>query len=1522
MSMVAAITVGSATIASAASTAVAAPITTPTSTPASGGAKAAATGADSGGFHAPVVKPGSNQTSLAVTGGTQAVTAPCANPVACENALPGDPKSDWDVDEPGDLSIQGFATDQSVNVGGTVTFKINTPVTSYHIDILRFGWYGGLGARKVVSNMLPTAQLPQTQPACVVDNTNTTGLIDCGNWAASASWAVPSTAVSGIYAAHLVRNDTGGDSLIFFVVRNDASHSAIVYQSSDVTREAYNQYGGNSLYSCTVACPPGNPLGYKGAYQVSFNRPNTAVQLGEQYSFFGAEFQMVEFLEANGYDTSYISGVDTDRAGTLLKNHKVYMDSGHDEYWSAAQRTNVTAARDAGVNLAFFSGNEMFWKTRYLPSVDGSSTSYRTLVTYKETHFNAKVDPQPSIWTGTWRDPRFAATTDGGKPENGLTGTAFVVDPPNSFAIQVPAANGKARLWRNTTAATLAPGKVDTLAPNTMGYEWDADLDNGFRPAGLIDLSSTTENVTNLMLDYGSIEGPGTATHSLTMYKAASGALVFGAGTVQWSWGLEGSPDGTAPPNKDQMQATVNLFADMKVQPTTLLSTLVAATASTDVTAPRSTITSPAAGAVVADGTTVTISGTATDTGGVVAGVEVSTDGGSTWHPAVGMGSWTYSWKATSSGSINIKTRATDDSGNIETPAAGRTVTVNCPCQIFASSQSPHVADSGDNAAVEVGVKFRATVDGYVSGVRFYKSAANTGTHIGSLWSSTGQLLAQATFTSETATGWQQVTFQNAVHVSANTTYVASYHTPTGHYADDTGVGTNPSALPATTLSGQALVSKPLVALQSSSDTSATTNVDGPNGVFSYGANSTFPSGSFADANYWVDLTFLPSAGAPFIVGQSPAPGATNQTTTAPVTATFSEDVVPSSIVFTLADNAGHAIAGAVTYNSATHTASFTPSAPLTAGTTYTAKVSGAKDAGGNTMVGTTSWSFTTFTCPCSLWPSTTVPSQTDSGDGSAIEVGVRVIPNVNGFMSGVRFYKAVTNTGTHVGSLWSASGSLLAQGTFTGETASGWQTLSFASPIPVTAGTTYVVSYHTNTGHYAQDSGYFTSTGVNSGPVQAPADGAGGGHNGLYQYSAGSAFPTNTFTGTNYWVDTVFATQGPTDTTPPTVTTKSPAAGATNVAINASVSATFSEAVQGSSISFVLKDASGTTLPSTLSYNVGTLTATITPNAPLVVGVTYTATVSGATDIYGNVMTVPVTWSFTTSGALCPCTLFPASATPAVLDDSDATGIELGTRFTADHDGLITGIRFYKGPTNTGTHVGNLWSSTGTLLATGVFNSETASGWQELDFSNSIAVTANTVYVVSYHTNVGKYSETVNYFTAQYDNSPLHAPATANGGNGVYAVGPGGFPTQTFSGTNYWVDAVYNTTGPPVRTTPPVVSSTSPAAGSTGVPQTAQVTATFDEAVQPSSVTLTLTGNGGASVPGSMNYNSVTQTATFTPNTQLTVATTYTASVQATDLAGNAMPAPTTWTFSTGTSLCPCSVWSDTTTPGNDRFG
>ena len=126
------------------------------------------------------------------------------------------------------------------------------------------------------------------------------------------------------------------------------------------------------------------------------------------------------------------------------------MSSGHDEYWSGGQRASVEAARDAGVNLTFFSGQEMFWKTRWEPSIDGSATSHRTLVSYKETLNNGKIDPDPA-WTGAWRDPRFSAASDGGRPENALTGSGWSVNCC-SYAITVPAAMGQARFWRNTAS--------------------------------------------------------------------------------------------------------------------------------------------------------------------------------------------------------------------------------------------------------------------------------------------------------------------------------------------------------------------------------------------------------------------------------------------------------------------------------------------------------------------------------------------------------------------------------------------------------------------------------------------------------------------------------------------------------------------------------------------------------------------------------------------------------------------------------------------------------------------------------------------------------------------------------------------------------------------------------------------------------------------------------------------------------------------------------------------------------------
>ena len=762
-----------------------------------------------------------------------ACTSP-ANPIVAENCLAGNPSTDWDVSGAGDTSILGFSTQISVNKGSAISFKINTNSTNYKLDIYRMGYYGGLGARKVAT-ISPSATLPQTQPACLSDAS--TGLLDCGNWGVSANWTVPSNSVSGIYFAKVTRADTGGASHIFFVVRDDASTSDLLFQTSDTTWQAYNEYGGNSLYV-------GNPAGR--AYKVSYNRPFTtrATANGQDWVF-NAEYPMVRFLESNGYNVSYFSGVDADRSGALILNHKTFLSVGHDEYWSAAQRTNVEAARAAGINLAFFSGNEVFWKTRWENAIDGSGTPYRTLVCYKETTANAKIDPS-SAWTGTWRDPRFSPPADGGRPENQLTGTLFMNnDTGVEYAITVPADDGKMRLWRNTTVATQSTGGVYSMPVGTLGYEWDTDPDNGFRPVGLTRNSTTTITSAGVLQDYGTNYGQGTLTHYITSYKSSSGARVFGAGTIQWAWGLDSNHDrGNAAADPAMQQATINLLADMNVQPATLKSGLLPASASTDTTAPTSTILTPAAGTTVATGAPVTVTGSATDTGGgVIGGVEVSVDGGVTWHPAAGRSSWSYTWAPSAAGTLTIKSRAVDDSGNVETPGAGRSITVKaqtCPCTIWSSASVPSTPSDSDTGSVNLGVKFTSDVKGLVSAVRFYKGSGNTGTHVGALWTSTGTLLGSVTFTGETASGWQQMMFASPIQIAANTVYVVSYLAPVGHYAGDNGG-----------FSSAGIDNPPLHALQD--------GVSGGNGIYLYKTTNGFPNATWASSNYWVDVVFTPN---------------------------------------------------------------------------------------------------------------------------------------------------------------------------------------------------------------------------------------------------------------------------------------------------------------------------------------------------------------------------------------------------------------------------------------------------------------------------------------------------------------------------------------------------------------------------------------------------------------------------------------------------------------------------------------
>jgi hypothetical protein len=408
------------------------------------------------------------------------------------------------------------------------------------------------------------------------------------------------------------------------------------------------------------------------------------------------------------------------------------------------------------------------------------------------------------------------------------------------------------------------------------------------------------------------------------------------------------------------------------------------------------------------------------------------------------------------------------------------------------------------------------------------------------------------------------------------------------------------------------------------------------------------------------------------------------------------------------------------------------------------------------------------------------VTAQNDSG---SIELGVKFRSDVAGFITGVRFYKGAGNTGTHVGNLWSSTGTLLATATFTNETATGWQQVTFSAPVAITANTTYVASYFAPNGHYAIDVPYFTAE-VASWPLRALETGAAGG-NGVYMYGGSSSFPTNSWNGSNYWVDVVFASTA-SDTIPPTISSRTPAAGATNVANDTDVTATFNEAINQSSLSFTLVDEEDDEVAADVSYDAPSRKATLDPDSNLIPGETYTATIS-ASDTAGNAMS-EVTWTFTTKA--CPCSLFTASDTPVIPSQSDTDPITLGVKFRSDIPGRITGIRFYKGLANTGTHIAHLWTSGGSQLATATFSGETASGWQQVLFSTPVDIDADTTYVASYHAPNGGYSRTVGFFENLLLRYPLRG---MNGTNGVFAIGPAGtFPTSSFSSTNYFVDVIF----------------------------------------------------------------------------------------------------------------------------------
>jgi hypothetical protein len=503
---------------------------------------------------------------------------------------------------------------------------------------------------------------------------------------------------------------------------------------------------------------------------------------------------------------------------------------------------------------------------------------------------------------------------------------------------------------------------------------------------------------------------------------------------------------------------------------------------------------------------------------------------------------------------------------------------------------------------------------------------------------------------------------------------------------------------------------------------------------------------------------------------------------------TYDRAISSASIVFTLVDEDDVAVAGSVGYNSGSHVATFTPTDPddINPLTEYTATVSVTTTVGGGqTMPRPAIWSFTTAAAP-SVGPFSlfgqSVPSIADFDDPTPVELGTRIKASYNGYVIGVRFYKALLNTGTHAAHFWTVSGSLSATKNFAGETSSGWQEQEFDTPIGVTANVAFIVSYTCPVGHWGATRPFFTTDFVN-GLLTGPVDDPEGSPNGPFHAYGG--FPDTSVGATWYGVDCLFTGQDPYP-------------DKTGVSIFSALTWVFADAVDPVSVTFSLVDSGDTPVDGTLTNDGPKKRFTFTPDDVLELSETYTASVSGAT-LDGGTITQPTeqTWSFTTEAVASPVNIF-GTTVPGTIDATDSQPFEGGVKFRSTVGGNAVGVRFYKGPLDTGTHVGRLYTVLGVLLAEVAFTGESASGWQEMNFASPVALTAGVTYVVSVYHASGFFPINANYFTASgHTNNPLTALQTGvDGGNGVFLEGlGGGFPTTTVNGGNYWSDIIFQVT-------------------------------------------------------------------------------------------------------------------------------
>jgi hypothetical protein len=416
-----------------------------------------------------------------------------ANPIRLENSRPG--ATGWQMPAGAGTQITGYASELSVLPGQAVQLHVAAPAgSSYRVLVYRLGWYHGLGGRLLMC--VPgcaSSRAAVKQPAPTTPNP-TTGLFQAP-WTVSDQVRIPARAVSGYYEFKLEvvsGPDTGAVGSIPLIVRArpTARPSAILVQVPVNTWEAYNPWGGKSLYAY------GTP---SHALQVSFNRPFDE----PEFQAMGTDLEIpwVRFLERGGYDVSYQTDADTDRDPASLLHHRLVFSIGHDEYWTERMRDAFVHARALGTNLMFGS-NAALWRMRY-------AAGRRTILESR----SPSVDGTGFFW-------------DFGQPPCRLMGVQYkeytqsALGSPASAYTVVGAASDP---W--LAAAGLRPGDV---IPGVVGYEWD-ELMPGCFPGRVVPLMRAALP--------GSDGNPTTA--DMVRATARSGARVFAMGTMELSWALD-----------------------------------------------------------------------------------------------------------------------------------------------------------------------------------------------------------------------------------------------------------------------------------------------------------------------------------------------------------------------------------------------------------------------------------------------------------------------------------------------------------------------------------------------------------------------------------------------------------------------------------------------------------------------------------------------------------------------------------------------------------------------------------------------------------------------------------------------------------------------------------------------------------------------------------------------------------------------------------------------------------------------